>query len=147
MAVVSAWAVGQSLSPEMAKKRAQTISNSKQVALGFLLYASDYDDMLPVAKSTGQAQKAVLPYLRSRENWKSENPGSKLLFNTNLSGLSMTVFPKPAQTPLLYETKAWSDGGKVIAYVDGHVKLEPKEELPAIEAMLKKKWLKGGAKK
>ena len=147
MAVVSAWAVGQNLSPEQMRKRTQTLSSAKQIATSAMIYCADYDDMLPIGKSTEQVKKLLMPYSKTMAIWNSENPGSRFLFNTNVTGVSMTVFSQPSRVPMVYESKAWPDGARVIAYVDSHARMEPKEKWPEIERMLKQKWNKPPVKR
>lgn len=147
MAVVSAWAVGQNLSPDEMRKRTQTLSNAKQVATATMIYCTDYDDMLPIGNSTEQVKKLLLPYSKSETIWKSENSGSRFLFNMNVTGVSMSIFTQPMRTPMIYESKPWTDGARVVAYIDGHARMEPKEKWPEIERMLKQKWNKPPVKR
>jgi prepilin-type processing-associated H-X9-DG protein len=143
LAVGSAFAAGQVLSPDEAAKRTQTLSNVKQVALACIIYANDYDDVLPNGASTAQVQKLTEPYIKNLNLWKTLNPaGGRLLFNTKLSGVNMQSLDSIATTPMLYETKPWSDGRRVVGYADGHVKAEGADRWPAIETMLKKKFPK-----
>jgi len=107
----------------------RTLSNAKQVGLGIMLYASDYDDVFPNAQSTAQAQKEVYPYLKNADLWKSYNPnGGRLLYNTALSKLSETQIPAPAETPMVWDEKPWPDGRRVVVYTDGHGKIVSSDE-------------------
>lgn len=105
-------------------ERSQTTSNAKQVALGILMYSGDYDDKFPLAQSTAQAQKAVMPYIKNTETWTTTNPkGGRLLYNTSLSGVEAVAIESPSETPLIWDEFEWPDGGRVVGYTDGHVKV------------------------
>jgi prepilin-type processing-associated H-X9-DG protein len=143
LAVGSAFAAGQVLSPDETAKRNQTLLNVKQVALSCVLYASDYDDVFPNGTSTAQTQKLTAPYIKNLNLWKTLNPaGGRVLYNTMLAGVHMQSLDSIATTPMLYETNSWRDGRRVVGYADGHVKAEGADRWPEIEKMLKKKFPK-----
>jgi prepilin-type processing-associated H-X9-DG protein len=108
--------------PADAKQTAQ-ISNGKQIALGTIMYCSDYDDILPYVNSVVTVKEVTAPYMRNNDLWKSLNPASEWRFNMCVGGVSMTDIPEPADTPLFYESAPWPDGRRVVAFCDGHVKL------------------------
>ena len=133
-------------SKESAKKTA-TLSNAKQLALGMLMYSSDYDDVMPYAQSTAAVKYVEAPYLKNNELWKSLNPkGGEFRFNMALAGVSLTEVPEPANTPLFFEPNAWPDGTRVVAYTDGHAKRVDAEEWKRLQPFLKLK-LKKTAKR
>ncbi|MGV3617522.1 MAG: hypothetical protein ACO1SV_19525 [Fimbriimonas sp.] len=145
--VASAFAGVQALTPAQTAKRQQSLSNAKQVAIALVMYTGDWDDVHPATNSTAGAIKLVTPYLKDAKIWRTENAGARLLFNTNLSGVSSVILPSPADVPLVYESKSWPDGGRIVGYVDGHVKIEPSSRWPSIEKLLKKKWPKAKPRK
>lgn len=107
-----------------AARRTQTLSNAKQVALALIMYSADYDDVLPYAQDTATAQAVTMPYSKSSEIWKSNNPNDgRILFNTALGGVLSTSIPNPAEVALIYDAKEWPDGSRIIAYADGHAKV------------------------
>lgn len=127
-------------------KRTATLSNAKQLALGMLLYESDYDDIAPYAQSTATVKYVIDPYLKNREVWKSLNPnGGEFLFNTSLGGVNTSEIPHPADTPLFFERNAWPDGSRVVAFADGHAKVLTPDEWKKLQPTLKLK-LKKSAK-
>jgi hypothetical protein len=114
-----------------AQKR--TSSNLKQVALSFLLYSGDYDDLFPATSSTTDAQEVTYPYLKNAEVWRTYNPaGGRVIFNNKIAGASTSAIPQPAETVMLYEEKVWADGRRAVAFTDGHVKFVPDSEFLAL---------------
>jgi prepilin-type processing-associated H-X9-DG protein len=62
--------------------------------------------------------------VKSVEVFKTLNPrGGLIAFNMGISGALCTTIPAPADTVLFYETEAWSDGRRAVAFCDGHAKL------------------------
>lgn len=84
------------------------ISNAKQIGIGLLMYASDYDDCLP----GGDLRESVMPYV------KDEGP-----FNGFVSvfqpGSNLNSINDPANTPLGFIK---GPGGTATVYADGSVR-------------------------
>ncbi|MBC8064256.1 MAG: hypothetical protein H7Y17_05465 [Chlorobia bacterium] len=115
--------------PTGAADKTKTISNAKQLALATLMYAADFDDVIPYVQSTKGGFEVTEPYFKNREITKSLNPnGAKLLLNMALAGVNMSGIELPAETILFYEDKEWPDGTRVVAFTDGHVKSLSAEE-------------------
>ena len=91
--------------------KAKAISNAKQVALGFLMYGADMDDILPGAEGW---ENKLDPYMKDRDLMKQ--------FNYTFRGGDMTGIDSPATTELGFVV---GPGGRAVAYVDGHVKWIP----------------------
>lgn len=109
------------------------LNNAKQLALGMIMYITDYDDVYPKVNSTGEVQKLIWPYLKNDEVFKTNNSrGSTFRFNMRLSGKSMDSIEIPSETPLFFESNSWSDGRRIVAYVDGHVKFVSEQEFQAM---------------
>ena len=92
-----------------AHARVKAMNYGKQAALGALLYATDYDDFLPI--SGGQALESVAPYL------KDSSILDKVVW-TNLTGQSMGKIEKPSEYQLGYVP---GPGGKAVIFADGHI--------------------------
>jgi hypothetical protein len=102
-----------------------SISNAKQLSLGFLMYASDWDDRMPPRMEDLRYTEIVLdPYLRNRSLWFSpQHSGARYLPNKELTAVPLVeMVTDPAVAVLLYESEEWSDGRRVVAYTDGHAK-------------------------
>ena len=113
------------------------ISNMKQLALGAIMYSADNDDVYPLAHSIGQAKMEVAPYLKNNKLYISQNPnGGQILYNVNLAGVGATETVKPESVPLYYDSRAWPDGGRPVAFADGHAKYVTAEEWEAVAAEL-----------
>lgn len=98
-----------------------SLSNVKQIALGMIMYSSDFDDHFPKADSTPRAKALVLPYVKSEEVWKSPSGGG-YLYNTALSGVSQTAIEQPAETLLVWQEQPFPDGRRAVGFTDGHAK-------------------------
>ena len=85
----------------------EAIINAKQVAMGVMLYSTDYDDMLP---PHGDWSERVNPYLKNRDIMKN--------FNYLLNGGSSSDYSDPSTTVLGIISTEFGDA---IAYLDGHV--------------------------
>ena len=102
-------------------RRASCQSNLKQISLGLLQYSTDYDEMMPLAASTGKGldtrsstaygwADALYPYLKSKllfvcpseRHTNAEQFSSKgfsdYWLNRNVARKGLAVFPAPAQT-------------------------------------------------
>lgn len=123
-----------------AAKQTATLSNSKQLALGMMMYASDCDDVMPWAQGIKAVKFATRPYLKNDDLWKSLNPaGGEFRFNMSLGGVSLTDVEDPSETILYYEEKAWPDGRRAVAFADGHAKFVGEEEWKRLQPTLKLK--------
>lgn len=109
---------------QIAAKRAATLSNMKQISLGLIMYASDYDDVLPYAQGTEAVKYVTYPYIKNVQIWKTYNPnGGDIRFNMCLAGADFADIERPAETVMFYESKQWPDGTRCVAFTDGHVKM------------------------
>lgn len=95
-----------------AAERAEAMSRAKQVALGMIMFASDHDDNLPGNGSDWQNN--VSPYLKNDSLFNG--------FNYTFGGGNMSQIERPSDTELGHIPL---DGGRVVAYCDGHVKWVP----------------------
>lgn len=117
--------------------RTHAMSNMKQLALGMIMYESDYDDVAPYVQDTKSAFAVTMPYLKNTELFKSLNPASsRILFNMSLAGTSAPDIEAPTETILYYDPIPWNDGKYLVSFVDGHVKYVGQEEWPRIEKSL-----------
>jgi len=111
-------------SGELRSLQTQTESNAKQLALGMLMYTSDWDDILPYAQDTKAAYYITQPYIKNTSTTKTLNPnGGMLRLNMSIAGVNSAKIPNPADTPMYYDSLPWPDGRYVVAFCDGHVKL------------------------
>jgi prepilin-type processing-associated H-X9-DG protein len=112
-------------------------SNLRQLAMGVLMYAQDFDGALP-----GEGWVAdIQPYIKNDALFRCPNrPEAKVgyAFNRALLGLNQAKIQRPAETIMLFEAKAQGDapvggaedvpvegihdGGIYCAFADGHVK-------------------------
>jgi prepilin-type processing-associated H-X9-DG protein len=118
--------------------QASCASNLKQLAIGMLMYAQDYDEHFPPAERWSEL---IYPYVKNEQVFRC--PGDPKLecgyaFNRALSGKRLAEITRPAETPLLFDSKtgkrnAADDGrswpspgrhndGNDCAFADGHVK-------------------------
>lgn len=106
---------------QSASSKTTALSNMKQLALGMIMYTSDYDDVMPYVQDSKSAFAVTQPYLKNSQLQNSLNPGSRILMNMSISGVEVTLVESPAETVLYYDEKAWPDGRHLVAFLDGHV--------------------------
>jgi hypothetical protein len=89
-----------------------------------LIYSTDYDDVMPPNMDNPTYVEMVTdPYMKNRSLWMSSNPASaRFLPNAELSFVPSAEIVDPVLAPLIYESKEWTDGKRIIAYTDGHAK-------------------------
>lgn len=97
------------LEAKAAAKRTELLSNAKQAGVAFLIYAADYDDVLPTQDSDWRNN--LDPYLK--------RPDILSDFVYAFKGGNLTDVEDPAGTVLGYIN---GPGGKAVVYVDGHAK-------------------------
>lgn len=94
-----------------AAARVIAVSNAKQVALSVMIYSTDCDDFAPMQSNF---EDAIYPYLKNREVLDG--------FVYTFKGGSFTAVADPANTELGHIVVP---GGRVVAYVDSHVRFVP----------------------
>lgn len=115
-------------------KSTSCLTNVKQLALGCIMYANDYDDILKL--KAGTWSDSIMPYIKNKALFTCplDKPGAaSYSFNSALSGKNYAVVASPAQTVMIYEGKNKQlnfrhDGKATVGFADGHVKLVSKEE-------------------
>jgi len=115
-------------------RQASCMSNLKQLALAFLLYAQDNDEHLPAASDW---KRPIFDYHRNDAilhcpSDESSAGGLSYFFNAALGGKDLGGIADPAGTILMADGKPGSggperliprhNGGVNCAFVDGHVK-------------------------
>lgn len=92
------------------QKRAQLLSNSKQIGLAIMMYAQDYDETFP----SGGLSDTIMPYLKNSDILNG--------FQFTYSGpLELGKIEKPADTVLGFIS---GPGGRAVLYADGHARWE-----------------------
>jgi hypothetical protein len=132
LALLAVSAAGFGLAMQ-SKSETQTAcqSNLKQVALGMLMYAQDYDERFPPTKTPAHMHNRVVPYVKNRKMFTCPETGEAYLPNPALNCLDMSKIDSPATLMMLRDDKPHiTESGKPgwnIAYSDGHVKLSMTE--------------------
>jgi prepilin-type processing-associated H-X9-DG protein len=113
-----------------------SMSNLKQILLGMLQFAQDYDQKL-LFTPANFAEK-LQPYTKSRKIFLAptldQNDPFAYTLNPEVAGKSLGAFAQPSRTAAIYEADKDGkllfrfDGKAVIGFVDGHVKLTSPEE-------------------
>jgi hypothetical protein len=98
----------QFLAARRAALRALALNNAKQAGLGLIMYAQDYDEVLP---SPDGIKDKILPYIKEGSVMES--------FTYTYGGGKLADIEKPAETVLGY---VLGPGGRAIVYADGHAK-------------------------
>lgn len=120
-----------------AAQRTQSLSHLKQIALGLVLYASDYDDVFPYAQSTTAVKWVTYPYIKNESIWTNPNPdGAEYRFNIAIGGVHLPAIESPSQTVLVYESRPWPDGRRGVAFTDGSARLVAADQWQELEKTL-----------
>lgn len=117
-----------------AAKATVCMSNLKQIALGFLMFASDYDDVFKLTATNWKSK--IMPYIKNEAIFTCpDDPKGTLSysFNGQLAGKNMAKVSDPSKLVLVYEGKGGTlnfrhDGKANVAFADGHVRRITKEE-------------------
>jgi hypothetical protein len=89
------------------------MTNAKQVGIGLMMYAQDYDENFP--NDPSRVRDAVMPYIRSSDVFAE--------FVYTYSGpTGLGQIAAPSTTTLGYIS---GPGGRAVIFADGHVKWEP----------------------
>ncbi|MBI3922616.1 MAG: hypothetical protein HY318_14430 [Armatimonadetes bacterium] len=109
---------------------ASSDSNLKQLGLALIMYANDYDDVLPPMKEAATVKKALLPYIRTESIFV--HPGTHEPYQPNpiLSRKKLAHIKFPASMVALYEASPAADGTRGLLFLDGHVARIPETEWP-----------------
>jgi len=117
-------------------RKAECMSNLKQLALAVLMYANDYDERLPLAKNWSDG---IYPYVKNRAVFSCpDTPKLKsgYAYNRSLEGMNPSELANADSTVVLFESdKGWNAAGggellptqprhlgdDVLAFADGHV--------------------------
>lgn len=100
--------------PFVSNIKAVVMSNAKQLGLGLIMYAEDYDESFPTPSDS--LQNDLTPYLRNNDLYDG--------FNYTYGGGRLADITNPAQTEL--GTVDGPDGQAVI-FADGHVRWFPRQ--------------------
>ncbi|MCW5941046.1 MAG: hypothetical protein KIS66_02370 [Fimbriimonadaceae bacterium] len=143
LVMLAAALVAAQTASKIAGLKTETLSRARQLAIACLMYASDYDQALPLARSSAAFQAATYPYHKNRNLQATMNPaGGELAFNAALRGASLTALRNPAETVLIHDTKPWVDGARIAAFADGHAKILSAAEWAKVAASLKATYAK-----
>ena len=114
------------------------LSNTKEIALGTLMYVQDYDEVLP--RSAAGYNRLIAPYVKNDDMFRCAQDAKGTIsysMNVNLQNRSFADVENPARTVLFYEGKNGvvnyrHEGRAAIATVDGHAKLMTETEVKAL---------------
>jgi prepilin-type processing-associated H-X9-DG protein len=108
-------------SPQQMAQAATALANAKQLAVGAMMYIQDYDGTLPPMRDAASLQKALMPYVKNAQLFKSPATGQPFRPAAGLSGRKLKGVKNPAGTVLFYSAVPEPGGSHIVAYVDGHV--------------------------
>lgn len=107
-----------------AAQQAATLANAKQIGTALMMYAQDYDEVLPGANPAIADQ--VSPYLSRRDSFDNPATGAPGFVYIHAGGLFSNVMD-PAKTQLGY---LGGPNGRAIIFADGHVEWKPDQASP-----------------
>jgi prepilin-type N-terminal cleavage/methylation domain-containing protein/prepilin-type processing-associated H-X9-DG protein len=116
-------------------RQSSCLSNSKQIGLGMLMYAQDYDEMLPMYAPTTYAYNwyhSIEPYIKNTQLFKCpSSPNLLLAYGVNYPHVSwvggaspLAKITRPAGVSMLFETEGETAAGAIsnlyLAYCMGY---------------------------
>ena len=90
---------------EKSKEKAQgsaASSNMKQIALAVMMYAQDYDQVLPPMADAEKFRKVILPYIKNHAVFTSPATGKPFRPNPRLSGRKLASLGNASSVVILY---------------------------------------------
>jgi prepilin-type processing-associated H-X9-DG protein len=120
------FARGHQTDPKARAEATACMSNCKQIALGMLMYAQDFDEKLPPMASAARFQKVMMPYIKNAKTFLCPATQKPYVLNTTLNHKSKAKIKALATTATFFDAEPHADGMYSVAYVDGHVKREKK---------------------
>jgi prepilin-type processing-associated H-X9-DG protein len=144
-------------SREAADTNGSSQSHLKQLGVALLMYAQDYNEMLPPMKDAAAVKRLLLPYVRGNEAvFVHPQTGEPYRPNPSLSGrrrssIAMVsgrdsrgkaIRPRrhraeipgsPAQVVAFYEASPAPDGTRAVLFLDGHVGVIRETEWPRLK--------------
>ncbi len=125
--------------------QASCLSNTKQIGLGMMMYAMDYDEVWLMRENWCDA---VDPYIKNREVFRCPSAPDRdngYAYNGSLSMLSLGLMRSPAETPAAFDaTGGWNasggrdlldfrhNDGANIVFGDAHAKWHGKHSVDAL---------------
>ncbi|MBS1720225.1 MAG: hypothetical protein JST35_07250 [Armatimonadetes bacterium] len=121
-----------------AAQKTSALSKAKQLATGFMIYCTDYDDVLPKYDNW---KKSLFPYVKNEELFTvppDKKGALSWTYNKNIAGKPTTIIEFPAQTVLIFLSKNgkpdYRFGGKtIVAFSDGSAKVLSKEQFAKVK--------------
>jgi len=101
---------------------ASSNSNLKQLMLGVIQYAQDYDEVFPSMQSMYVLKKSIYPYVKTEAIFKQPSNGKFYIPNAALSKKSVASIMNSSELAAIYEADFGSDGKRAVGFADGHVK-------------------------
>jgi hypothetical protein len=105
----------------------------KQLGVAMLLYAHDYNDVLPPTKSLPRLQKLLQPYLKSKELFTCPATHLPYQASSSLSARTLASIKSPATEPGFCDTRPHADGSYGVVYMDGHADRVKSNPIPGVQ--------------
>lgn len=110
-------------------KASVALSSIKQLALGTIIFSSDYDDK--IATTPANWHKAIFPYVKNENIFRAPGDpkkGDSFNLNPAVANRSMAAIEEPAKTVMIYQGRNgklefYNDGRAAVAFCDGSAKL------------------------
>jgi len=112
-------------------RKTSSVSNLRQLALATIMYSQDHNEILPPLK-TPEDIKRILEL----DDKICSQPSSKLPYlpNPNIAARALGVFNDADTVILFYEQTPYADGGRCVAFLDGHVAYVTAKDWGAMKA-------------
>lgn len=99
----------------------QSMTNLKQLGLGVMQYAQEYDEIYPPMQNMYQFKKVIYPYVKDDKLFVQPSNQKFYVPNASLSKRSMASLQFANKFAAIYEAQPGSDGKRAVGFADGHV--------------------------
>jgi len=128
---VALLAFQKELTPLVKVQQLTAVINLKSLAVGMNVYANDFDGVYPNVKDIKTLKVVTLPYMKTKDVWKTANPKSEFRLNGAINGVAVKDITEPAKMVMFYESKPWTDNRRPVVFVDGNAQAVSAHEFAA----------------
>ncbi len=119
----------------LAGQQTTTTANLRSFGIAVLMYASDFDDVLPPTTESAEAMEPYVAGYYKDGPLVSNNPqGERIDGNAALGGKKLPQVTHPDRRALLFDSAAWPNGRRLVLFVTGRVERRPEEQFAAAKA-------------
>jgi hypothetical protein len=125
--------VAPAMGPREMGRPVTSLSNLKQLAIGFEMYIQDYDDRLPPMMDPVAVKKVLLPYVKNEGVFVHPTTREPYQPNPSLSHRKLNRIDQPDKVVAFYEGHPSAVDTRGVAFADGHATRVPEAVWPQLK--------------